>query len=231
MSTDAPTSFPSGEIPSSEVSLVMTSLTHLQMQDLVHKQVHRNLHAITSYSTRTQNQRDALVEYVAGHLPSSSKESKMSKMSFFTAAAADPVIVLPLYELVGHVDLYSTAAIAYIEGFIPAAAALGRVLYANINKMDYYFAKKTCSLLADVHRRQGHTLEAALVDSRSESLIQSIMGQSDVEKSELPPRRTSSEEFAELAVPFEMPRGGRKGFWGRLLRFACISTCVAEDEQ
>lgn len=184
MATDPLSAFLSGDFTSAEATL-----SQLEEDGMSDPRVQHNLLVSRFYNSRTQSQLDALVEFVAGHLAGSPEGPPPSKNAFFNEAVADPTILKPLYSTVGPVALYNVAVIAYVEGFLPSAAALGGLLYANVEAMDDWLALKTCFLLADVHLRQGHVSEARAVAAYAERLLPSFTrpaGEENAEPSELP---------------------------------------------
>lgn len=174
MAADALTAFLQCDFDRSDQALL--SLTSDSSSDLhnVKKltddpRIKHNALVAKFYATRNQEDLDNLIYYVSEFLPA--ERLPRTTEQFFDLTLSDPAALKFLYTHVGPVALYNVAVIAYHQGFIQPAAAVGELLYSNVEAMDDWLALKTCFLLIDVHLRLGDVSSASTVAAYAEKLL------------------------------------------------------------
>lgn len=112
--------------------------------------------------------RDLVLAAVAA-LPES--ERPKSVRQFFAETTHDASALNGVLSACGGVHLYNLAVIAYNSEQINAAAAIGDVLYANVEAMEDWLALRACFLLIDVYLRHGDVGKAGLAGAFAERII------------------------------------------------------------
>lgn len=174
MATDALTAFLQSDFQHAEHALIALSSANpsdLHNVDKLTEDPRIKHNALVSrfYARKTQAQLDDLVRFVAGFLPEHQAPSSVA--DFFATTALDSSALKFLHSHVGPVSLYNIAVIAYHTANNQAAAAVGTLLYNNVEAMDDWLALKTCFLLIDVHLRQADVSSANTVAAYAEKLI------------------------------------------------------------
>lgn len=170
MSTDPLTAFLSSDFQTAESSLSSLSTSSDDPR------IFHNLFITRFYGSLTQSSLDNLLFFVSSQLPT----RPSTKAQFFSQVTSNPSLLKPLETQLGPVALYNVAVIAYVQGHLPAAAAISKLLYSNVEAMDDWLALKVCFLLADVHLRVNEVTTASTATSYADRLLQwSTKGESN----------------------------------------------------
>ncbi len=117
--------------------------------------------------------RDLVLAAVAA-LPES--ERPKSIRQFFSETTRNRSALNTVLSSCGGVHLFNLAVIAYNSERINAAAAIGDVLYANVEAMEDWLALRSCFLLIDVYLRHGDPAKAASAGAYAERIIPGFSG-------------------------------------------------------
>ncbi|KAI0563024.1 CCR4-NOT transcription complex subunit 10 [Gracilaria domingensis] len=129
------------------------------------------------YQENTLQNLEDLVLFIASSLPTKQKPS--SATEFISGIAEHGASLKQTLTHLGPVALYNLAVIAYHLGFVRSAAAVGDVLYCNVEAMDDWLALRTCFLLIDIHIRLCDVASALKVSAYAEKLLPNFSGSAD----------------------------------------------------
>lgn len=110
-----------------------------------------------------------LVHAAAGALPEGERPKSVDH--FFAETVKNRALLNTVYSSCGGVHLYNLGVIAYNSDRIESAAAIGEVLYANVEAMEDWLALRSCFLMIDIHLRSGSLPSAANAGAFAERLI------------------------------------------------------------
>lgn len=175
MPTDAFTAFLASDYSTAEKTLSTLSPTTDDPR-LAH-----NLLITRFYASRTTQNLNNILHFVASHLPSSP-----SIAALLTLAAENPAALKPILSKLGPVTLYNVAAIAYTRGALRTAAAITNLLYSNVEALDDWLALRLCFLLADIHLRIHDVSTAAAVTTYADRLIPQFTRTDSTQQLEIP---------------------------------------------
>lgn len=98
-------------------------------------------------------------------------ERPKSVYQFFSDTTKNRPALNTVLSACGGVHLYNLAVIAYNSDRIDAAAAIGEVLYTNVEAMEDWLALRSCFLLIDVYLRRGDITSASNAAVYAERII------------------------------------------------------------